>query len=71
MMKVLLLMMVSGSDFPDHIAVGNTPIFGIAFPAVQRFAIEDVLEAGLLTGKRLRPVALFRRIGLTGRYTSE
>src|SRR6185503_361387 len=53
-------------DFADQRAALHAPVLGIALPAVERLAIEDRFEAGLVSGQWFRPVALFRDV-LLGR----
>ena len=55
-----------GLDLAHHRAVLDAPVSGVAFPTMQRLAVEDLLEAGLFARERFGAVALLGHVLLPG-----
>src|SRR5439155_19881051 len=56
-----------GSDFADHGAVRDAPVFRVTVPAAQCLAVENGCKPRFIADERLRPVALFWHVRrLTG-----
>src|SRR5471032_1616554 len=53
-----------GRDFAHEAAVFDAPVFRVAVPAVERFAVEDLHEAGFVVGGDGRRALLLRARGM-------